>query len=448
MYECCGCLGVQVWHLWLAPWRRVHTRPQVEHNKLQKIKNTVTDKVIKDTVPYDAQIWDCYVAANLHFYTTLFVLFMQAPTLTRDLGLSSNTDGVYVLSTTLSLFSPSLVKTLDVLNKGYELSLCEQGQQSSGLRDMADAVDISLCLQDCITLQDQQLFPGLASHESCAVVDFRWMIRLQTKHMIEMLRGRRSDDDQGYLEVGVKALVDGLMSLIGIPVAVLSADRHQELKEIEVKLCGLSGLQPSDLTGLDIRRSGETNKSTRQDADRVTELSNDASLLGTLTPVGKAQVLQGQRMCEKESIAYRKDPLFRPFLSTDLQLLVKNFVYLSKTWNNRFDLPACKDSIYLTWGQMIEREVFRYETIHGASDSHVVIRFFYNLYLYTLNAFRCIPQGFRFNVRCLGNVIFLCKLGVVLCCVIYYVDGLSGGCFGSLLMGLLFIMRAFGWHYS
>jgi hypothetical protein len=288
------------------------------------------------------------------------------------------------------------------------------------------------------------VFPGLANHESRAVVDFHCLIRQPSKTIIELLRGRISDCDQSYLEVGVKSLIDGVMSLCGLPTTVMAADKQNELKEIEVRLSHMAFLRPSDLTGLGVRPHGEA-KVVQHDAERVPETAEDASLLGTLTPVGKSQVLRGERICEKSSIAYRKDPLSRPYLSTDVKAVVKALIGVSKSLNAHFDLPACKDSIYLTWPQMIEREVHRHETVHGGSTSHVIIRFFYYCYLYSLKALSCLPQGFRFNLRCWGNMKHATQAVGLLSTVLYLLSFMTGGVFVGILLALLVVSRAYGW---
>ena len=444
-------IGVQIWHLWLSPWRRTQKTPESKtartsqmHN-FQSLKSTLTGSMMKESQLYDSRKWEYYVASNLHMYTTLFVLFIQSPSLTRDLSTSTNNIGVVLLSKTLSLYSPALLNTLDSLNKGYELILREKGNTSM-LNDMSDAEDIDILLYDCISLQDRALFPGLAVHESRAVVDYRTLIRQESINIVEALRSRKSECSQGVMEIGVQSLIDALMTMCGVQSPVLSTDRENDLKEIEAKLCEICSLQASDLTAVGGKRTGEL-KNVHNDAERITELTDDASLLGTLTPAGKAQLLQGRRVCDKSSIVYRKDPLTRPFLSTDLRPVVKFLVQLSKAFNSRYDLPACKDSIYLSWGQMVERDVFRYEAVHGASTAHPFVRFFYYTYLYAIRAFVCFPQGFRFNLRSLGNVIVICKM-VALASTVFYLSGhLTLPCFIGTSVMISAIMRSYGWHH-
>lgn len=403
---------------------------------------------MKESATYDREQWEMYVASNLHFYTTLLVLFVQSPSLTRDLGVAG-AEGVYMLSKTLQLFGPPLEASLDVLNKGSALWLLGEGKvHGELLQDMTGAVELSQCALDCVNLQDHQLFPGLAAQESCSVVDFHVLIRLQAKTIIEILRGRRSCEDQGYFEAGIMTLIDGVMSLCGVPVTVMAADRHLELTDIEIKLGALACLRACDLAGLGVNASGGQTTVQLRDAERVSEVSEDASLLGTLTPRGRQQVLQGGRGCDRSSIAYRRDPLTRPFLSTDLHFLVRHLVQVSKACNAHFGLPRSEDSVFLSWSQMIQREVHRHETQHGASTANAFTRFFYLAYLYTAMTFRCIPQGFRFNVRSLGNVIFVCKVGVLATILLFCVGMVSGGASAGALTALLACMRVYGWHQS
>lgn len=54
-------LGVKLWHMWLTPYRRV---------------------VVKGSAVYDlskqfSSDWQAYVASNMHFYTTLLIMFMR-----------------------------------------------------------------------------------------------------------------------------------------------------------------------------------------------------------------------------------------------------------------------------------------------------------------------------------------------------------------------------------
>ena len=443
-------LAVQVWHLWITPWRRTNRQVGRSSNERSKMKNlealksVVTESVLKDAVAYDAKTWEYYVATNFHFYSTLFVLFLQSPTLTRDIAITSNVDGVVVLSKTLNLFSGPLLMTIDYLNKGYALAQRDKGC-SFCLSDMSDAHELNGLLRDVITLQDRQLFPGLSFHESRAVVDFRRLTRSQSKSVIEILRGRGSGvEELGFLESGMRSLIDSMMTLCGIPVTVLSADRFHDLKRIETTLAEISCLRASDLIGLGVRPSGDS-KTVEHDAERVSELSGSSSELGTLTPRGKSQILHGMRVCDRASIAYRKDPMSRPFLSTDLNFAVKYLVRMSKSWNDCLDLPACKDSVYLSWSQLVAREIYRYESKHGACTRHAVVRILYNSYLRFLMTCRSILLGFRFNVRCFGNVIFLCKLCFFISSLSYYFDLLKGNLYAGVMTLVFITLKSFGW---
>jgi hypothetical protein len=104
-------LSVKIWLLWLQPWRAVP--PSRARGSRMGRSGKYTER------------WRSYVSANLHFYTTLFTLFLKTMSQIDNIGNSEREcAGLFsLLSEVLDVFSdPMLVDLIEALVVSYKAS--------------------------------------------------------------------------------------------------------------------------------------------------------------------------------------------------------------------------------------------------------------------------------------------------------------------------------------
>mmetsp|Transcript_14584 Transcript_14584/g.21982 ORF Transcript_14584/g.21982 Transcript_14584/m.21982 type:complete len:924 (-) Transcript_14584:68-2839(-) len=385
----------KIWHLWLTPWKLCAAKKTRESNITTR---TLTRAVSRVTESADEMLkWRTYIAANLHFYTTLLAIFLKSLAM-WDIG--SNFHCLYLLDVTLQIYTPWVVNSIDTLSMGFlhwlkrsatDASRAEmflyrdfiqhvdegvyqaymEGVRGESTRTKNEFVPLSNVEIDAVRIQHLNLYPGMVNSDpTAAIVHFRYETREAGRVLIDALV-RLSDVPKAFHEKLLSVILDkAVYPLLKIQASQDTKPSRQRDMSIQLRelLCIVeSGLadRHDRSAGEDIRwnsRLGNSGRDSREDWKDI----------------------------DKRKITFRGDVMTRPLRSDEFDILARLLVYWSKQINSKYNLPSDPSSVTKSWVQILRETKFGLRTY-----THMVS-----------SAFR-VNLRFMAHIRCLSIGLFL-----------------------------------------
>eukprot|EP00596_Hydrurales_sp_CCMP1899_P003475 CAMPEP_0119045096 /NCGR_PEP_ID=MMETSP1177-20130426/36931_1 /TAXON_ID=2985 /ORGANISM="Ochromonas sp, Strain CCMP1899" /LENGTH=850 /DNA_ID=CAMNT_0007016243 /DNA_START=41 /DNA_END=2590 /DNA_ORIENTATION=- len=387
-------LAVELWLLYLQPWKL--QQPSASCTAASSSSGERSQSLGGKAVPASSKIssgqysiqWKPYVAANLHFYTTLLACFLRA-TARVDLTPSTVEGGTQYknLEMVLEVFSnQELVTTVE--NLVYDFLTWYPSQSRVGGRHEEDhpvAGKTSICGSSTeaeltsVKAQHHILFPDacIDQLDYFGIVDIRVSSKNDGLLLAQTLLRMKGEYDKvkntSILSKFEKNVFGGSLSHIVAsidnvldPLIASFSGSENDLKESKAYcerliasatvVCYLIDIVMPSLPTDSISVSGSLNVNgaplVKGRGDFVGEdPSSDSSTLlrneynGKLTRLGKASLLNGDMKCRKEDIRSTRDPLDLPICSYEWPELTRLMVRLSKYLNLKHDLPADKQTV-------------------------------------------------------------------------------------------------------
>lgn len=380
MQSCSLTLAVEIWMLYVQPWRAQVTLLSGTHRGGDK---------------YSDQ-WLPYVAANLHFYTTLFVSFIKC-TSRLDFRTTDDSGMTYynLLESVLTLFTDkglrqAIDRLVSRLIDKYPHSR-NGGSPKSALKAhlirgsaSTDPVAGEASLMGIMINQHHVLFPDRSVDllVNSGIVDVRSydtlraaIIRLVQAHYLPAKK--QQTGSSGSAPGNVFAAIKSVVVLVaeGMAGHAPSATHGPTVSQFEStiqKLCDLATLGPlADVASKNAISSSVSSAPSSSSGERDL-------LTGKLTPLGKARILSGKSVSRLEDYLQRaqRDILDAPLRSDEMPDFASFMIYMSKHLNDRFDLPVDKASKYKTNLQIMKEFVAASPATY---KSLVTINFRFNL---------------------------------------------------------------------
>ena len=374
-------LAVECWLLWIQPWKAISV---AEGYSLEKVDTS--------TSAYNRDVWLPYIAANLHFYTTLLASFLQ---LTAKVDLSVVEEPgivhLYLLEKVLLAFAP-LVSDIDALVKDFRAWYPEHSRDGVGhSRPTAAATshmhtptsqrtashfgasrqlcDTPLALLVSMRAQHQWLFPDASIDKlpDFGILSVRDHCRQCAQKIIATLYAAMRDCTPkkkfSAVELAAETIdmlsavehwaggafsLTKLLAMTGYSTAVRSDDAMlTRLKEDIAKLelvteCGsaTSGAAGRAATGCESPAAASPGGGPDL---RVTDETT-----GHLKSYGR-WLLQSGKKVPLDSLRWFEDVLDMPLCSYEVQCLVPLLVDASTALNVKYGLPQTPEAARWTW---------------------------------------------------------------------------------------------------
>ena len=385
-------MAVECWLLYIQPW------------KAEAIDNGAPLEKVNQTGTYDRDIWLPYIAANLHFYTTIFAIFFQSVCKT-DLSVVENPGLVHLLllEKVLLAFSPlmddvnklvedfkawypehsrdtALSKTMQQhTNSNFSISTPNSAKQSPangshshgrGVSQFFGGGGTSLQTLVAIRAQHHWLFPD-ASIDKLAdfgIVETRRYTKPQAQKIISMLTVAMRDCNPkklfNLLEVAA-GTVDMLIAvehwgqglsftrLLGILGVSFDNKGDNSLidritADIEkiryVTECGTLSSEEALLATQDIMTDSASSNSEHDGTSK--DITDEST--GKLKSRGR-RILQTGGRVPIDALRWFGDVLEMPYCSYEVQFLVSHLVDLSYSLNELYNLPQKCEAGQWTW---------------------------------------------------------------------------------------------------
>lgn len=435
--------AVEIWLLYIQPWKQQpHSSDQIFSKK-----------------------WRTYVAANLHFYSTLLACFLKTAARVDLLPSADPKEPTHFqnLERVLEVFSnDGLILTIDNLLDDFvyhwypcytraERALSAPlPLQNSTLAEMTavraqhvilypDASIDQLEFHGITILQDQ---PGCKADcellsDTLQKIGWRFSrpkragacVRIERK-----LSGLRSGGTFAPLARAVDGAVSWVHGLFDLTEARSETEERRRV-DFLTRLEGY-GRRVSTLANIDFVRVSNTESAdglsdapsdegraatAAAQAVSADDLTDRNEVDGKLTQRGRERLLRGETKCRREEVRSVRDTLDLPLCSYEVPLVARTLIAWSKQLNRKYALP--RDSRAATWSyQQIMREALRSDWSEMPAS---------------------IGRSFRFNLRYLATARAMAATGwcwVVLLWVVFGDWAVSNGSFFLVTVVCSYIM--------
>ena len=377
-------LAGEIWMAYIQPWRA----------QLTMSSGTSTHR----SGDKFSEKWLPYVAANLHFYTTLFVSFIKCSS-RLDYRTSDESGMMYynLLESVVALFTDKglrqaidrLVTQWSTHSPGGNPPSARKPIYSSGEVIVDTSTSVG-SLMGVMLNQHHALFPdrSVDLQEHAGIVDIRNYEAFRSA-IIRLIQANCTSAKKQLTSSG-SATTDAFAAIRSVVVLIAEGmagnaplashgPTESQLESTIQKLCDLANLGPlavvasknatciSGVGGTSSHFSGERDLST-----------------GKLTPLGKERILSGKSVCKLEDYLQhaQRDVLDAPLRSDEVADVASLMIYVSKNLNERFDLPRDKAAKYKTHLKMMK------ELCAASTATYTSV----------------LANNFRFNVRPLARI--------------------------------------------
>ena len=385
-------LATDIWLLLLQPWTASYLGSAT------------------DTHPNNLSIWRPYIAANLHFYTTIWACYMNMAAGINFTQASSKRHLQY-LHKVLTLFSSSeLLSTVDDLNGKFKFWYCRNNI------DRRDYIDESRALRQRNLLDNAassapELYAMAVQHQSflldrtvdklipdCGICDVRVYALEGCSHVVYSLekfkRSLISFTSASKVEGALSTLdkiAESVLRVVGLNEISIGeaaakgaaagshtlSDSAKVIKVLDACMEALHAIIPQADRGRSLLSSNDRNGSAEEierrkhvearrreeeEAQKQRDMRDERT--GKLTDYGRRQLLLGREKCSLEirnpekrqriPFCYYADPLDLPICSFESPMLLKVMTSWSKRLNKSYHLPKNDQWVMWDWIHLLE----------------------------------------------------------------------------------------------
>eukprot|EP00605_Chrysophyceae_sp_TOSAG23-4_P001294 GSChrysophyteH1.ASY1.ANO1.1408.1 assembled CDS len=366
-------IAVECWLLYIQPW------------KAEDISRGVPLETVDKASSYSRQVWLPYIASNLHFYTTLLVIFLQSVCKT-DLSVleSPGLVQLLLLEKVLLAFKP-LMEDIHTLVDEFKAWYPEHSRDagavkahlgSFGVQTPGSSFDGVISLPSLVSIRAQHhwLFPdaNIDKLNDFGIVDVRDYAKLSALKIISMLNVALRDSKPKKI-LNIVEVVAGTLDML------LALDHWASGVSITkvLGILGITSINKTDTTlidriSVDIEKVREITQCGEGDTESLaatqdTEVENDADAdadvtdenTGLLKSHGRKLLLSGKKV-PIDALRWFGDVLEMPCCSYEVHFLVQRLVTLSQSLNEKYALPRLPESAKWTW-QRIGAHLNSYE---------------------------------------------------------------------------------------
>lgn len=317
--------ALDLWLLWIEPYNVVHRKRNKGHELLSSISDRVNSKETKSdtksttyatntypkaTAPSKySQKWEPYVAANFHFYTVPFSIFVRRA---REFDFSDKL--LRYVQRVFRVYSPSLVDFLETLvNKpGKYKKILEHHNNLLG--------------DFCPPLYDKG--PGF-NEVNMSLSSLQGDMHTLLEEIC--LNHQKKVREQGYMEK-VELYLESLFGTGTMTTDSTISKLIQSAKTI------VRFSESYDV----LKQSNESNAVNANKATNMYSISPEREANGLITEQGRLQILDGTRQCNTLDTALYDmgDPMYSRVKSYEMAGMVQISIMISEWLNYKFGLVA------------------------------------------------------------------------------------------------------------
>jgi len=367
-------MAVECWLLWIQPWKAVHIAQGYALDKVDSL------------AAYSREKWLPYIAANLHFYTTILATFLRLASKT-DLSVVEEPGIVHLLllEKVMLAFAPLMddIQLLvgdfklwysdhsrDLANKSYTGNLAHPQTPASHSFSSRHMYDTPLPLMVSMRAQHHWLFPdsGIDKLPDFGLLEVRDFCKQHARKIISSLTVAMRDctPKKQFSAVELAAeTVDMLFAVDHWGGGMFSMSKL-------LRVLGFSTVVSSDASMLarvkaDIEKveavtacpsivSGETTAATKEnssskDNGRINDTDVTDESTGILKSYGR-YLLQSGKKVPIDQLRWFEDVLDMPQCSYEIHFLVRWLVTVSTMLNEKYQLPHIKEASRWTWKRL------------------------------------------------------------------------------------------------
>ena len=311
-------LAVETWLLYIQPWK-------------SSKDSSYTEK------------WKAYVVSNFHFYTTLLTLYLRS-TARMDLATSRDLNSnefilLDSLERVVNVFSEDLVDLIESIHSAVFQRLREQVELASTPMKNPSKNNLTGLTPSETEVAVAHHFdiypdPSIVSLADAGLVFYRYHARDACKVIVESVYTLTEPTQKDFL----RSLHEYIFGPEGPDLPTKKAEQI-----ISALTERLAIVDPIVL----VNRKKFSKLSSREAID-VDRNAYDYKL----TDTGRRQIFKGERKCSKAFVDYRGDQMDRPLNCNEWRHLAKLLVHVSKSINQRWQLPKDSSFSNLTWKEL------------------------------------------------------------------------------------------------
>lgn len=365
-------MAVECWLVWIQPWKAVYI---AQGYSLEKVDGKAQ---------YSRETWLPYIAANLHFYTTILATFLQLASKT-DLSVVEEPGIVHLLllEKVMLAFAPlmddinSLVADFklwysdhsrDVVNKSHTGNLAHPQTPASHSFGSRHMYDTPLPLMVSMRAQHHWLFPDSSIDKlpDFGLLEVRDYCKPYARKIISSLTAAMRDCTPkkqfsaielvaetvdmlfavdhwggGMFSMSKLLRVIGFSTIASSDVSMLARVKV-DIESVEL-VTACAGISTGEAAGTNGENSG-TNGSTEKVND--TDVTDEST--GILKSYGR-WLLQSGKKVPVDQLRWFDDVLDMPQCSYEVHFLVRWLVKVSVMLNEKYELPRIQEASRWTW---------------------------------------------------------------------------------------------------